>query len=111
MNYLKLLLLFKVLTSPKLTSEGDYVDNLARIFVIMGTDIGHMGIKALAKLLFFFRYLVRTMSSGGSATRTNLSRLYREGNVEIVTAGMDWGQPYSCESWGTTFGQTFPNFR
>ena len=21
---------------------------------------------------------------------------------------MDWGQPYSCESWGTTFGQTFP---
>ena len=31
-----------------------------------------------------------------------------EGNLEIVTAGMDWGQPYSCESWGTTFGQTFP---
>ena len=21
---------------------------------------------------------------------------------------MDWGQPYSCESWATTFGQTFP---
>ena len=31
-----------------------------------------------------------------------------EGNLEIVTAGMDWGQPYSCESWATTFGQTFP---
>ena len=30
------------------------------------------------------------------------------GNLEIVTAGMDWGQPYSCESWATTFGQTFP---
>ena len=21
---------------------------------------------------------------------------------------MDWGQPYSCESWATTFGQSFP---
>ena len=21
---------------------------------------------------------------------------------------MDWGQPYSCESWATSFGQTFP---
>ena len=21
---------------------------------------------------------------------------------------MDWGQPYSCDSWATTFGQTFP---
>jgi len=30
------------------------------------------------------------------------------GNLEIVTAGMDWNQPYSCESWATTFGQTFP---
>ena len=29
------------------------------------------------------------------------------GNLEIVTAGMDWGQPYSCESWATSFGQTF----
>ena len=30
------------------------------------------------------------------------------GNLEIVTAGMDWGQPYSCTSWAETFGQTFP---
>ena len=29
-------------------------------------------------------------------------------NVEIVSAGMDWGQPYSCTSWAETFGQTFP---
>ena len=21
---------------------------------------------------------------------------------------MDWGQPYSCESWATTFGLTYP---
>tara|TARA_B100000674_G_scaffold338047_1_gene282595 strand:+ start:427 stop:1647 length:1221 start_codon:yes stop_codon:yes gene_type:complete len=28
--------------------------------------------------------------------------------VEIVSAGMDWGQPYSCTSWAETFGQTFP---
>ena len=26
----------------------------------------------------------------------------------IVSAGMDWGQPYSCSSWAETFGQTFP---
>jgi len=29
-------------------------------------------------------------------------------NVEIVSAGMDWNQPYSCESWATTFGLTYP---
>lgn len=29
-------------------------------------------------------------------------------NVVIVTAGMDWNQPYSCESWATTFGLTIP---
>ena len=28
--------------------------------------------------------------------------------MEIVSAGMDWGQPYSCTSWAETFGQTFP---
>ena len=28
--------------------------------------------------------------------------------VEIVSAGMDWNQPYSCESWATTFGLTYP---
>ena len=28
--------------------------------------------------------------------------------MEIVSAGMDWGQPYSCSSWAETFGQTFP---
>ena len=29
-------------------------------------------------------------------------------NVVIVSAGMDWGQPYSCESWATTLGLTYP---
>ena len=28
--------------------------------------------------------------------------------MEIVSAGMDWNQPYSCESWATTFGLTYP---
>ena len=29
-------------------------------------------------------------------------------NVEIVTAGMDWGQPYSCSEWAETFGLSIP---
>ena len=29
-------------------------------------------------------------------------------NVVIVTAGMDWGQPYSCSGWAETFGLTIP---
>ena len=28
--------------------------------------------------------------------------------MEVVTAGMDWNQPYSCEGWATSFGQTLP---
>ena len=28
--------------------------------------------------------------------------------VEVVTAGMDWNQPYSCQGWATSFGQTLP---
>jgi len=28
--------------------------------------------------------------------------------VEIIAAGDDWNQPYSCESWAETFGLTYP---
>jgi hypothetical protein len=31
-----------------------------------------------------------------------------DNTLEIVTAGMDWNQPYSCSGWAETFGQTFP---
>ncbi len=26
----------------------------------------------------------------------------------VITAGMDWGQPYSCSGWAETFGLTIP---
>ena len=31
-----------------------------------------------------------------------------EEEVIILTAGKNWGQPYSCEEWATTFGLTIP---
>lgn len=29
-------------------------------------------------------------------------------NVEIITAGKSWGNPLTCEQWGTQFGLTIP---
>ncbi|MDP6532780.1 MAG: T9SS type A sorting domain-containing protein [Candidatus Marinimicrobia bacterium] len=26
----------------------------------------------------------------------------------VIAAGMDWGQPYTCSSWASTFGLTYP---
>ena len=26
----------------------------------------------------------------------------------VITAGMDWGQPYSCSGWAESFGLTIP---
>ena len=33
---------------------------------------------------------------------------YRGQPVEVIAAGDDWGQPYTCESWARSFGLTFP---
>ena len=34
--------------------------------------------------------------------------MYQGQLVEIVAAGDDWNQPYSCESWAETFGLSYP---
>ncbi|SVA88571.1 uncharacterized protein METZ01_LOCUS141425, partial [marine metagenome] len=34
--------------------------------------------------------------------------VYQGQLVEIVAAGDDWNQPYSCESWAETFGLSYP---
>jgi len=33
---------------------------------------------------------------------------YIDQPVVVIAAGSDWNQPYSCESWATTFGLTYP---
>ncbi len=34
--------------------------------------------------------------------------MYQGQPVVVIGAGSDWNQPYSCESWASTFGITYP---
>lgn len=33
---------------------------------------------------------------------------YIDQGLIVIAAGFDWNQPYSCTSWGSTFGLTYP---
>ena len=33
---------------------------------------------------------------------------FKEENLEVIGAGMDWHFPYSCEEWAKNFNLTFP---
>ena len=38
----------------------------------------------------------------------NVKQQFIDEEVVIITAGKDWGQPYSCEQWATNFGLSIP---
>ena len=109
MKLLKALLFTSFILGQTYT-EGDVVSDFGADICYNGEGYWSYNEHGVDKVTFIASFA--TWWGPCQSEAPQLEAVYQDylpsGNLEIVTAGMDWGQPYSCTSWAETFGQTFP---
>ena len=103
-------LLFFSLTFGQTYVEGDIVDDFGADICYNGEGYWSYNEHGVDKVTFIASFA--TWWGPCQSEAPQLEAVYQDylpsGNLEIVTAGMDWGQPYSCSGWAETFGLTIP---
>ena len=109
MKYLKFLIFINFIFGQTY-SVGDYVDNFSAEICYNGEGTWEWEVDGFNKVVWISSFATwwGPCQSEAPVVESIYQQYIDNPNVEIVSAGMDWGQPYSCSSWAETFGQTFP---
>ena len=108
-NIVYTLMFFGVLFGQTYT-EGDYVNDFGANICYNGDGYWSWEEQGLNKVTWVSSFATwwGPCQSEAPIVESIYQTYLDNPNVVIVTAGMDWGQPYSCSGWATDFGQTLP---
>ena len=104
------ILLFFGLTFGQTYTEGDIVDDFGADICFNGEGYWSWEEQASNKVTFIASFATwwGPCQSEAPAIEDIRQQYIDNQNVVVITAGMDWGQPYSCSGWAETFGLTIP---
>ena len=88
---------------------GDYVNDLVGNICENGDDDWNFSLDENKKVLFISSFATWWKPCQSEAqTIEEIYKQFKDKDVEVMGAGIDWNQPYSCEEWAKKFQLTFP---
>ena len=88
---------------------GDYIDNLVGNICENGGDDWKISFNKNKKVLFISSFATWWKPCQSEAqTIEEIHKQFKDKDVEVIGAGIDWNQPYNCEEWAKKFRLTFP---
>ena len=88
---------------------GDYVHDLVGNVCENGDDDWNFSLDENKKVLFISSFATWWKPCQSEAQTTEkIYKQFKDKDVEVMGAGIDWNQPYSCEEWAKKFQLTFP---
>jgi hypothetical protein len=91
-NLLLYVLLFINFTFSQVYQNGEYVNNLFGNICGNGGSEWSLSTKELNNVIFI----------------SSFASWFKHKGVEVIGAGMDWNNPYSCKEWAKNFNLTSP---
>ena len=102
-------LVFMTIIFSQVYQNGDYVKNLSGNICENGSLEWSSTKKELSNVLFissFATWWIPCQTESQEIEKIHKEFKYQE--VEVIGAGMDWNNPYSCEEWVEKFNLTYP---
>ena len=88
---------------------GDYINDLVGTFCENGDGDWKFSLDENKKVLFISSFATWWKPCQSEAqTIEDIHKQFKDKDVEVIGAGIDWNQPYSCEEWVKKFQLTFP---
>ena len=88
---------------------GDYINYLVGNICENGRDNWKLSLDENKKVLFISSFASWWKPCQSEAqTIEEIYKQFKDKDVEVIGAGIDWNQPYSCEEWAKKFKLTFP---
>ena len=88
---------------------GDYINDLVGNICENGGDDWKYSLNENKKVLFISSFATWWKPCQSEAqTIEEIYKQFKDKDVEVIGAGIDWNQPYSCEEWVKKFQLTFP---
>ena len=88
---------------------GDHIDDLVGNVCENGNDDWKFSFDENKKVLFISSFATWWKPCQSEAqTIEEIYKQFKYKDVEVIGAGIDWNQPYSCEEWAKKFQLTFP---
>ena len=88
---------------------GDYIKDLVGNICENGGDDWKYSSNKNKKVLFISSFATWWKPCQSEAqTIEEIYKQFKDEDVEVIGAGIDWNQPYSCEDWVKKFQLTFP---
>ena len=102
-------LFFITISFSQVYQNGDYVENLS------GNICGNDGLewsstaKGLSNVIFISSFATWWIPCQTESQQIEkIYRQFKNMGVEVIGAGMDWNNPYSCKQWSEKFNLTYP---
>ncbi len=88
---------------------GDHIDDLIGNICGNGSGVWKFSLNENKKVLFNSSFATWWKPCQSEAqTIEEIYKQFKDKDVEVIGAGIDWNQPYSCEEWAKKFQLTFP---
>ena len=88
---------------------GDHIDDLIGNICGNGSGVWKFSLNENKKVLFISSFATWWKPCQSEAqTIEEIYKQYKDKGVEIIGAGIDWNQPYSCKEWAKEFRLSFP---
>ena len=88
---------------------GDYINDLVGNICVNGDDGWKFSLDENKKVLFISSFATWWKPCQSEAqTIEEIYKQFKDKDVEVIGAGIDWNQPYSCKEWAKKFRLTFP---
>ena len=88
---------------------GDYIEDLVGNICENGGENWKYSLNENKKVLFISSFATWWKPCQSEAqTIEEIYKQFKDKDVEVIGAGIDWNQPYSCEEWAKKFQLTCP---
>ena len=88
---------------------GDYINDLVGNICVNGDDAWKFSLDENKKVLFISSFATWWKPCQSEAqTIEEIYKQFKDRDLEVLGAGIDWNQPYSCEEWAKKFRLTYP---
>ena len=88
---------------------GDHINDLVGNICGNGSGVWKFSLNENKKVLFISSFATWWKPCQSEAqTIEEIYKQYKDKGVEIIGAGIDWNQPYSCKEWAKEFQLSFP---
>ena len=88
---------------------GDHINDLIGNICGNGSGVWKFSLNENKKVLFISSFATWWKPCQSEAqTIEEIYKQFKDKDVEVIGAGIDWNQPYSCKEWAKKFRLTFP---